>query len=241
MVVTSTADLNDLKGALSAKGVTEDILTGVQYAGTPYHGGAVYGLGGFRSADGRRTDYDGVLNAGSASADAWPISNAGISDPTALTAWFYIARGNYEAMGSIAKAARRSGEVGEQASLLVERVTSLLQTRAEAITTPIADIENYDAAVRLVADIEASGLRDLRDLKTELSNAVRAADREDALSDELTARRAYLSCVAMLPKGLSQQRKARDGFQQIAERFGSTAYGRRAQQRVAHLDQATRQ
>ena len=219
MVITSTADLPCTQGCLVCKGCYRRSLTGVTYAGTPYHGGAVYSLGGFAQGNGRRTNFENLVGASSDKLGSWPISSDGITDPMAQTAWFYIARGHYAAMPEVAKATRRRGEVGEQATVLVERVSAHLQGRAEAITLPISDIASYDAATELLADLEATGIRDLRDLKSTISDAIGEAERNEALTEDLTARQAYISCMAMLPKGLTKERQARDGFIQIAERF----------------------
>jgi hypothetical protein len=235
LVVTSNNDLQALKGALKDKGVTDQPVVGVRFAGTPYHGSKVYMLGGVIGPNGKGLRKD-LVSASDDVFGSWPISREGITDTDATTAWFYAANGEYRALASIQKLSKRKGESGEQAKLVLQRVGEYFTSRRDGITLPLTTIADYDAAESLLEDLGHAKLRDFRDMERELKTALRAATKEASLADELTARKAYLTCLEMQISGKSKELdQAKAGFEQISDRYGSTAYGKRAAKRLEHM------
>lgn len=237
IVVTSTNDLRSLKGVLADKGVKDDPVLGVTYAGTPLHGAKVYGLGGVKTAEGKTLSYMALKDLARASASqlgSYPIAMGDIDDPAAVQAWWYVANGEFGALKQIAKVARKKSELGDQCQALLQRAITHLETRYTGISLPLSTIGDYEAAEQLYADIAASGLRELSEQEKALKSALKEADRDDALQDELKARAGYQTCLGMLASDkMKQQTDGVLALRQLAELLPNTVYGKKAKTRAA--------
>ena len=226
---------------MKAKGVEDDGLNGVYYAGTPLHGSKVYDLGGVISPSGSaNTYYPEALNVVNKSADSLgklELSKDSLSDPMALKAWWYLANGEYSAYGQVQKLSKKKGDAGSEAAILLERVDELLGKQAKAMLEQgISDIDSYEKAERLYEALDDAKIKALKDETKELKAALKEAGKSDSLKDELKARGAYNMLMGLAVSNKAKEKQqAKDGLRFLSTSLPDTHYGKLAGLRASSL------
>lgn len=166
------------------------------------------------------------------------LSSDGITHPGMQKAWFFVANGQWDALKQVGGMAKRSGEVGEQATLLLDRAAELLRREHAAWSSRTLDVAAYEDGLALLDKL--SGHPAFKEEAKAVDTALKAAAK-DALKDEIIARNAWKK-VAPLSVSIkkTERDQAKAGLNQIADRFGSTVYGGLAREQTTRIDASTR-
>lgn len=217
--------------------IPENPVTGVYYANSLLPHKDLYSHMALYDGSGKRSS-QGLPDIASLRGGAAPFAKDGITDAAVLKAWFHLACGNWSVYGQVAAQAKRTGAVGEQSKLLIDRVDAWLASEVKDIEGRSSlDIAGYMDAERVCKLIE--GVPTMREAHKALLAKMQAAAKEDPLKSELTARTAYQRCLPMfMSVRKPDQDMAKSGFDQIAGRYGQTEFGRRAKSMLGTIAMA---
>lgn len=239
VVVVNFADVQPALSALKSVGVTDDPITGVQMAGTPYHGSTVYHLGGVLGPDG---DWDAsyndaqeaLLDQDGAYFGKGVVDPAGVTEASLKQVLGYLNQGHFEVARRIDRLTSQRGALGEQATKAMADLNEYFKQEIAAVQDePITDMQSYEKVEGLVEALDAAGLRDFRDDERALAKKMKSAISEQDLKEDLMARQFYQK---MLVQSCSQKPKDRlqatEGFRALTEKLPETHYAERAERRL---------
>ena len=208
--------------------IPEHPVTGVLYASSLLPHKRVYEHNAFYDPNGKIGQAKMASELATFAPPAHPLSNTGITNPAVLKAWYHIACGEWTALPQVVAQSKKTGEVGEQAKLLLERADAYLAARSEAFDKRTIDLAAHLEGSDLVEHLAYSPTH--KAASKELAEKLKAAAKEAPLKAELTARSTYFKLVPMqLSPKKSENEAAKAGYQQLASKFADTAYGRKAQ------------
>lgn len=151
------------------------------------------------------------------------LSADGLTNPGIQKAWFYVANGQWDVLKQVAGMTKRSGEVGEQATLLLTRSADLLRGQHATWKGLTLDMVAYEQGLALVERLSAHP--SLKDEAKSVEAVLKEAEKGH-LKDQVIARSAYRKVA---PMAVSMRKNERDqgiaGLSQIVDRFGGTVYG----------------
>jgi len=232
IVVTTDHDIPALEAELDKVGVEADPVGGVLLAGTKLHGSAVYRLGGVLSPQGQAQNRNpaGLVGASDSELGNWMVSKDGITDPTVLRAWWHLVNGVYAVVPELDKLARKSGDVGTQATLLKDRFVAYVQHKVDAFgDKPIGSLERYEQGEHLYELLSALRMREFSKAKREIKAGLQEASRSDALKEEVMAMMAYRKLKSMAASRKAMEiKQADEGFSQLSRQLPHTTYGKLA-------------
>ena len=231
------ANHNEIRALQQVAGIEDSQVSGVLYAGTSLHGSKVYGLSGGIGPDGQPKNITlaSLANADANSLGSYQFSKDGISDGSVLTAWWYVTNGEYRALAELGKLAKKRDEVGEQASLLVDRISKHFLAEKERLMGQPLDFAGY-CQLETIAERMAY-LRDLKDETKEITKLLKSTAKDDeSIKQELVARSAYQQCRDLeMTMRIKDAEQAKAGYDQIADQYANTVYGQKAAQAALRM------
>ncbi|MBA3684935.1 MAG: hypothetical protein H0W72_06810 [Planctomycetes bacterium] len=153
-----------------------------------------------------------------------------------LKAWFHLACGNWNVLNQLEGQTKKSGEVGEQAKLLLERAESYLTERKSALEQSEFDLGSYVEYKKLAVAVAKAP--NLKDQGKAMDEKLKASSAADPLKAEITARAAYFKIAPMQCSNKKTERdNAKAGYEQLAKKFGDTAFGQQAKQAIIVMEE----
>ena len=209
--------------------IPEDPVTGVLYASTLRPHKQLHTHYAFFRPNGSSSD-DSIpfLTDRSWQPEAHPLAKDGLTNPAVLKAWFHLASGDWSALAQVSSQAKKKGESGDQAKLLLERAEAFLTERATAFEARKLDLAAHIEGTALVERLARSPAH--KETSKALAEKLRAAAKEEPLKSELLARLHYFKLVPMqVSLKRTENEAAKAGYQQLAKKYPDTVFGRKAQ------------
>jgi len=142
-------------------------------------------------------------------------------------AWFHLACGDWAALTQVASQAKKKGEVGDQAKILLERAEAYLTARKVAFEKRTIDLEAHVEGTKLADQLARSSAH--KEAGKALSDKLKSAAKDEQLKAEIVARSAYFKLVPMqISIKPSEQETAKGGYLQLAKKYPDAIYGRKA-------------